>query len=105
MTEANTKPTDESGRNINPVLGAGWIATSEQLPPREENKRCSQVPCLCYKKYEWQRKETSGVYFQIQILQFNHEHECWDDEDGDDYNCSIETVTHWMPLPSPPACT
>lgn len=67
-----------------------WIKTSEILPERRANVRYSQVPCL--------------VYFrgQITILQFNHEHQCWDDEDGDDYCCDIESVDFWMPLPSAP---
>jgi hypothetical protein len=67
-----------------------WIKTSESLPERKQGAIYSQVPCL--------------VFFrnQITILQFNHEHQCWDDEDGDDYCCDIESVDFWMPLPSAP---
>ena len=67
-----------------------WIKTSESLPKRKADVGYSQVPCL--------------VYFrkQITILQFNHEHQCWDDEDGDDYCCDIESVDFWMPLPDAP---
>jgi hypothetical protein len=67
-----------------------WIKTSESLPKRNINVKYSQVPCLVYFKG------------QITILQFNHEHQCWDDEDGDDYCCDIESVDFWMPLPSAP---
>lgn len=94
----------KNGDDANQLLVTGWISTSDKLPPRNENKNYSQVPCLCNKRYEWKRNERSGVYYQIQILQFNHEHECWDNEDGDDYNCDINTVTHWMLLPEPPSC-
>ncbi len=68
-----------------------WIKTKEKQPERQPNVRYSQVPCLVY---------YNG---QVMILQFNHEHECWDDEDGDDYCCDIESVEYWMPLPTPPS--
>jgi hypothetical protein len=80
----------------------GWVAVSERLPERVPNKSYSQVQCLVNKRYEWRRGDNSGVYYQIQILTFNHEHECWDGEDGDDHDCAINQVTHWMPLPEPP---
>jgi len=67
-----------------------WIKTKEQLPERKPKVRYSQVPCLVYYKGE------------VMILQFNHEHECWDGDDGDDYCCDIEEVEYWMPLPEPP---
>jgi hypothetical protein len=70
--------------------GMEWIKTSDKLPDRDPNQRYSQVPCLV-------------VYRgQIEILVFNHEHMVWDDESGDDYFCSIEEVSHWIPLPEPP---
>lgn len=68
-----------------------WIKTKEKQPERQPNVRYSQVPCLVYYKG------------QVMILQFNHEHECWDDEDGDDYCCDVESVEYWMPLPNPPS--
>lgn len=69
-----------------------WFKTSEVLPERDPNKRYSQVPCLVVKKG---RRHS-------EVLMFNHEHECWDDADGDDTNCLIEDVEYWMPLPEPP---
>ena len=80
----------------------GWIKTSERLPEKDESKRFSTVPCLVYKRYDWKRGENSGHYYKTEILTFNHEHECWDGEDGDDHDCEIERVSHWMPLPSDP---
>ena len=72
-----------------------WIKTSERLPEKS-------MQCLCYKKYIWNRRGVEGAFYQTEILAFNNVHNCWDNEDGDDYNCDIETVTHWMPLPEPP---
>lgn len=79
-----------------------WIKTSDQLPERQEGKIYSQVPCLVVKAYPWKRKEREGVSYQTEILVFNHEHKCWDQEDGDDYDCDIETVKYWMKLPEVP---
>lgn len=67
-----------------------WIKTSELLPERKENTRYSQVPCLVVRNGE------------ITILVFNHEHECWDQEDGDDYCCDIFDIKYWQPLPEYP---
>jgi hypothetical protein len=64
-----------------------WIKPSERLPDRVPNKSYSQVPCLVKKNNE------------VMILVFNHEHLCWDNEDGDDYNCDINAVTGWILLP------
>ena len=49
-----------------------WIKTTDKLPERIPNKIYSQVPCLVVKNE------------QVQILCFNHEDNCWDDEDADD---------------------
>lgn len=68
-----------------------WIKTSDRLPERIPGVSYSQVRCLCY----WPRHG-------VNILTFNHEHECWDDESGDDHACGINAVTHWMPLPPLP---
>ncbi|MDD5006590.1 MAG: DUF551 domain-containing protein [Candidatus Omnitrophica bacterium] len=67
-----------------------WIKTNERLPDRDPKQRYSQVPCLVYYRRE------------VAILVFNHEHMVWDDQSGDDYECDIGAVSHWMPLPSPP---
>lgn len=79
-----------------------WKLTEEELPKRQENKNYSQVPCLVSKRYDWNRGERKGYYYKVQILVFNHKHKCWDDEDGDDYDCDIERVSHWDYLPEPP---
>lgn len=79
-----------------------WIKTSDKLPDRVEGRSYSQVPCLVSKRYDWERNGEKGHFFQTQILVFNHEHECWDQEDGDDHDCSIEQVEYWMLLPQPP---
>ncbi len=69
-----------------------WVKTSERLPDRVPGASYSQVPCLV-----WDTK-----FKEVRILVFNHDHECWDDEDGDDYECDIERCSHWMPLPQGP---
>ena len=66
-----------------------WIKTSEQLPERLPNVRYSNPKVIVW-------------YGEVAMLRFNHEHECWDDEDGDDYCCDIESVEYWMPLPNKP---
>jgi len=40
----------------------------------------------------------------ISLHPFNKYHNCWDDEDGDDFftDASDGKVTHWMALPAPP---
>lgn len=88
QTKLITPPADWAGGKKGKEMN--WIKTSEQLPARKENARYSQVPCIIVKDR------------QIQILVFNHEHFCWDDEDGDDHNCDIAEVSHWMPLPELP---
>lgn len=67
-----------------------WISVKEKLPERVSGRTYSQVPCIVYHDRE------------IRILVFNHEHMCWDQEDGDDHCCNIEDVSHWMPLPDTP---
>lgn len=67
-----------------------WIPTTERLPDRIEGKRYSQVFCVCVCNNE------------VIILCFNHEENCWDQEDADDYFCDINEVSHWMLLPELP---
>jgi hypothetical protein len=67
-----------------------WIKTSERLPERVPNERYSQAWCLCV------------VDREVKILAFNHEHLCWDDSSGDDYECDIKDVSYWQLLPEPP---
>ncbi len=51
----------------------------------------------------------SGSYYvfygrDVIIRVWNDYHRCWDDEDGDDYFCDPNEISHWMPfeLPKPP---
>ena len=79
-----------------------WIKTSDRLPERSQESY-SQVSCLVNKRYKFMRNGEFIKYtYNVEILVFNHEHECWDNEDGDDYNCDIEQVTHWMAFPKSP---
>ena len=64
-----------------------WIPLTERLPDRDEKSRYSQVICEVKKDGE------------ILILVFNHEYDCWDDKEGDDFYCSIEEVSHWREIP------
>ena len=38
----------------------------------------------------------------VKVLCFNNYHDCWDGEDGDDYYCDLNRVSHWMPFPKKP---
>lgn len=60
-----------------------WIKTSEQAPIKEN-------------QYLTVRRG------YIEILTFNEYYHNWDTEDGDDYECDLEAVSHWMPLPEKP---
>lgn len=78
-----------------------WVLTSERIPERKQGTTYSQVPCLAVKVLTNNR--TGEMYLgDVQILVFNHEHDCWDGEDGDDYDCDINDVYAWMPLPEKP---
>ena len=68
-----------------------WNKCPEKLPERDKEANYSQVPCIVIHDNE------------IRILVYNHEHMCWDRDDGDDYYCNIADVTHWMHVPAPPA--
>ncbi len=67
-----------------------WINVNDKLPtggPKES------VRCVVYDK-------NRGIV----IRPFNIYHQCWDDEDGDDfYTDAINgNITHWMSLPDLP---
>lgn len=71
------------------LAGVGWIQSKDKLHPDKPGiERYEQIPCLIVRKGE------------ILIRLWNCEHLVWDTEDGDDYFCGAEEVTHWMPLPS-----
>ena len=66
-----------------------WTRVEDGLPERRPDVAYSCVRCLVTRK---------GF---VSILCFNHEHEVWDDEECDDYECGIYEVEAWMPLPQP----
>ncbi len=63
-----------------------WIKVTDKLPESDNS-------FLVYDTY-------NGVV----VRPFNKFHNCWDDEDGDDYYCDAVggKITHWMPLPNEP---
>ena len=75
---------------MEPNTQDNWIRTSERHPERELNKSYSNPKVIV-----WYKGEAT-------MLCFNHQHECWDDEDGDDYCCEISAVEFWQPCPSAP---
>lgn len=71
-----------------------WIATTEKLHPDKPGiVPYEQIACLIVKDGE------------IMLRLWNCEHLVWDGEDGDDFYCTAESVTHWMPLPNLPGRT
>ena len=68
-----------------------WITTTEKPHPDKPGlARYEHIPCLV-------------VYHgEICIRQWNCEYLVWDEEDGDDFCCKADEVTHWMPLPPMP---
>lgn len=66
-----------------------WVSVEDRLPSDEES-----TEYLCYDSYHRQKR----------VLVFNPHHQCWDQEDGDDYYTDLigGKVSHWMPLPTKP---
>lgn len=69
--EAGAKWADEHPKSP-------WISVKDRLPEDEE--------CVY-------------VIPQCKLLCWNEYHNVWDDEDGDDYYCDKDAVSHWMPIP------
>jgi hypothetical protein len=67
-----------------------WTSTKDKFPEKPGKARYEQIPCLVVRK-GW-----------VELLVWNCEHECWDDAEGDDYECDKFAVSHWMFLPPPP---
>lgn len=65
-------------------MGMNWRKFPE-LPPKIGNE--DNVPCLCIRKGRR----------NFEQLVWSHHHQCWDDADGDDYNCDPEAVEYWFP--------
>ncbi len=68
-----------------------WINVKDRLP--EKGKNWETTFCLIYAK-------GGGIL----VRPFDSYHNCWNDEDDDDYECDAVggLITHWMPLPEPP---
>jgi|GEM_PF-2546942 len=67
-----------------------WKQTSEELPIRPDNKRRPTTGCLVIRNR------------QMELLYFDHDNECWNDSQDDDYKCDINGVEYWMMLPEFP---
>lgn len=67
-----------------------WISVNERLPYKDGD---SSICCL-----------VNDTYDGIVVSPFNEAHNCWDQEDGDDYYTDAKggKITHWRPLPPPP---
>ena len=63
-----------------------WISVNDELPKEEDYYLISSN-------------------YGIVVRSFNVYHNCWDDEQADDYwsDAIGGKVTHWMPLPPPPS--
>lgn len=63
-----------------------WIPVKEELPSNDEER---SIRCLVKTKY-------GGIV----VREYNTEHKCWDDEDGDDYYSDSVggKVTHWRQI-------
>ena len=69
-----------------------WYSTKDKPHPQKPGlQHYETIPCLVVFKG------------RVRILQWNCEHMCWDDEDGDDWFCNADAVTHWMALPDLPS--
>lgn len=69
--------------------GLKWTESVDKSHPDKPGKeRYEQIPCLViYKKYNEPR-----------VLVWNCEYLVWDDESADDFFCSVEGVSAWIPL-------
>lgn len=54
----------------------------------EEKPNDSQRVLVCDKRFG-----------EVRILTYNDYYKCWDTEDGDDYDCKLNSIEWWMPLP------
>lgn len=63
-----------------------WKATKDGVPEKSGKLNYEQIPCLVIH---------DGC---ITVLCWNCEDECWDDEEGDDYECDADEVDYYIPL-------
>lgn len=61
-----------------------WISPKDKLPQKTGTRNYEQIPCLVKRNGE------------LQFLQWNCEHLCWDDESGDDYECEAAVVEYYI---------
>jgi hypothetical protein len=61
--------------------------TADCLPEKPGLINYELIRCLIFVKGEWE------------ISMWNCEHDCWDDEEGDDFRYDPLTPTHWAALP------
>lgn len=72
-------------------MESNWKDITKELPPKNSYAHEFQVPVLVFRKNRG-----------IEVLVFNHRDNAFDDADGDDHECVIGSVSHWMELPKPP---
>ncbi len=65
----------------------GWVSVEERLPTNEGGE--DSIMCL-----------VKTMHDGIVARQYNQYHNCWDDEDGDDYYSDTigGKVTHWREI-------
>jgi hypothetical protein len=80
-------PTADLVREAARVLGLAWNKTVDGLPKKPGLKSYEYVECLILKK--------DG---DIEIGMWNCEHECWDDEECDDYRYDPTEPVAWLPI-------
>jgi hypothetical protein len=71
-----------NGNNANAMLAAGWISVKDRLPDGGK-----YVKVLTYTEWGEGIEYWKGTHFESE------------------YPVKEATVTHWMELPSPPACS
>lgn len=78
----------DSPPSLTPSL---WVPTAQRFPPTPDSyPEEEHVRCLCVRRGE------------VVILEWNSQHYCWDDANGDDFFCNLLDVSHWMPVPAMP---
>ncbi|SOC30524.1 hypothetical protein SAMN05428964_10975 [Thalassospira xiamenensis] len=66
-----------------------WVKSSERLPQNDNPKSDDHIWCWAY---------YNG---QVELMPFNPYHECWDDNEMDDYRCDAQAVLLWARMEFP----
>lgn len=66
-----------------------WVKTSERLPQKPGLKPYEYVDCVVL------------VDGDMRFAPWNCEHECWDDEDYDDFRYEAKKPSHWAEITPP----